>query len=122
MATLLNVCPPTIDLCISRGDTAPWEFVVKEGGAVKDITGFTYKLTVDPIEDPTGAGNNLFELIGTVSVGTDGVVTFSLSLAQSDTTPAVYFYDLQQIDGASAIRTIAKGKFEFKQDITKAEV
>ena len=66
MATLINVCPPTIDLCISRGDTAIWTFTVKTGSplAVVDITGFTYLLTVDPSDEPTGSGNNLFQLTG----------------------------------------------------------
>ena len=120
MAILLNVCPVAIDLCITRGDTTPWTFTVKDSaGAVVDITGFTYLLTVDPSDEPTGSGNNLFQLTGTVAVGTDGVVQFQLSVSLSNQTPDEYFYDLQQTDGALKVRTIANGGFEFKQDITK---
>ncbi len=120
MATLLNICPEVINLCISRGDTQPWTFTVKDAaGVVVNITGFTYILTVDPSEVPTDALNNLFALTGTVTDGPNGVVEFELSLAESDQTPGEYRYDLQQTDGASKIRTIAKGVFEFQQDITK---
>lgn len=120
MVTLLNVCPATIDLCITRGDTTPWTYTVKDAaGVVVDITGFTYLLTVDPSDEPADAVNNLFQLTGTVPVGTDGVVQFGLSLVQSDQTPDQYFYDVQQTDTAAKIRTIVVGGFEFKQDLTK---
>jgi hypothetical protein len=121
MAILLNVCPVEINLCISRGDTQPWTFTVKEGtpAVAKDITGFSYLLTVDPSPEPTGSGNNLFQLSGSLTDPTNGVVQFEMSAAQADQTPNEYYYDLQQTDGAGDIRTIAKGKFTFNQDITK---
>ena len=119
MATLLNICPVEIDLCISRGDTTPWTFTIKSNGAPVPITGFSYLLTVDPSDEPADAVNNLFSLTGTITDGPNGVVEFELSAVQADQTPDVYFFDLQQTDGASKLRTIAKGEFEFKQDITK---
>lgn len=120
MGTLLNICPVDIDLCISRGDTTPWTFTVKDSaGVVIDITGFSYLMTVDPSDEPTDAVNNLFALTGTLTDPTNGVVQFELTALQADQTPSVYFFDLQQTDGTGKIRTIAKGEFEFKQDITK---
>ncbi len=120
MVTLLNVCPAEINLCISRGDTTPWTFTIQDStGAAIDISGFSYLLTVDPNEEPTDAVNNLFQLTGTLTDPTNGVVEFELSAVEADQTPAEYFFDLQQTDGASKVRTIAKGVFEFMQDITK---
>lgn len=120
MATLLNICPVDIDLCISRGDTTPWTFTVQDSaGAAVNITGFTYVLTVDPSDEPTDAVNNLFALTGTITDGPNGIVEFELSAVQADQTPSVYFFDLQQTDGSGKLRTIAKGEFEFKQDISK---
>lgn len=119
MASLLNICPVEIDLCISRGDTTPWTFTIKLSGAVVNITGFSYLLTVDPSDEPADAVNNLFQLTGTVTDGPNGIVEFSMSVSQADQTPDQYFYDLQQTDGSSNIRSVAKGGFEFKQDITK---
>ncbi len=120
MGTLLNICPVAIDLCISRGDTTPWTFtILNSAGAAINITGFSFLLTVDPSDEPTSSANNLFQLTGTITDAANGVVQFELSAVQADQTPSVYFFDLQQTDGAGKLRTIAKGEYEFKQDITK---
>ena len=121
MATLLNICPEAIDLCISRGDTTPWTFTIKTGSpaVAVNITGFSFLLTVDPSSEPTGSGSNLFQLTGTITDAANGIMSFELTATQADQTPDVYFYDLQQTDGASKLRTVVKGEFEFKQDITK---
>ena len=116
----LNLCPVIIDICISRGDTNPFTFtIVDEDDAVVNITGFSYLLTVDPSESPVDASGNLFGLVGTVTDGPNGVVEFGMSLAQSDQTPQVYFHDTQQTDGSSNVTTVARGRFEIQQDITK---
>jgi hypothetical protein len=121
MAILLNICPVAIDLCISRGDTTPWTFTILKADGVtpEPITGFSYLLTVDPSDEPVDSVNNLFQLTGTITDGPNGVVQFELTAGDADQTPNEYFFDLQQTDGSSKIRTIAKGTFEFKQDITK---
>ena len=120
MATLLNICPVEIDLCISRGDTTPWTFTFfKDDGITPEpITGFTYLLTVDPLEEPPDALGNLFQLVGTVIDGPNGVVQFRLTALQADNL-GDFFFDLEQTDGAGDIRTVVKGAWEFKQDITK---
>ena len=121
MAKLLNICPDEIDLCISRGDTTPWTLTMEDDAVPPvpvPITGFSYLLTVDPSDEPVGSGNNLFQLTGTVTDGPNGVVQFALNASQADNL-GEFFYDLQQTDGAGNIRTVAKGGFEFKQDITK---
>ena len=118
--SLLNICPEAIDICISRGDTVPWTFTIKDSsGTAVDITGFSFLLTVDPSDEPADALSNLFQLTGTITDAVNGVVQFQMSAGQADQTPAVYYYDLQMTDGLAAIRTVAKGEFEFKQDITK---
>ena len=121
VAILLNLCPVEIDLCISRGDTQPWTFTIlkSDGVTPENITGFSFTLTVDPSSDPIDALNNLFALTGTITNGPAGVVSFEMTSVQSDQTPAEYFFDLEMTDGAAKERTVAKGVFEFQQDITK---
>ena len=118
---LLNICPEEIDVCISRGDTTPFTFTIKDGTppAAIDITGFSYVLTVDPSDEPSGAGNNRFALTGTLTFPLVGIVSFEMNATQADQTPDTYFFDLQQTDGAGKLRTVVKGEFEFKQDISK---
>jgi len=103
-----------------RGDTFPFSFVIKDSsGSVVDITGFSFKLSVDTNEEPTDETTQLFKLTGVVPVGTDGVVTFTLSAGEADQTPATYYFDLEQTDLAAKIRTVAKGEWNVVQDVTK---
>lgn len=117
---ILNICPPKIDLCIKRGDTTVWGFRVlqPDGVTPENITGRTYLLTVNLLEEPVPSDPFLFQLVGTVPLGTDGIILFSLTDAQADNV-GDFFYDNQQTDGAGDDRTIVEGEFEFKQDITK---
>lgn len=123
MATETAQIPKNVPLCRTRGDTAPWTFVIKDTATppvVIDITGRTYLLTLDTLEEPTDTATNVFELTGTVAVGTDGKVTFEMSLAQADALAIIeYFYDVQQTDGAGKLKTIIKSTFTVAQDITK---
>ncbi len=121
MVVILNLCATAVDLCFQRGDTEPWTFTIvnKTTAVAIDITGFSFLLTVDPSDEPVDAVNNLFQLTGTVTDGPGGVVQFAMSAANADQTPQEYFFDLQQTDAGGAIRTIAKGVYEFQQDITK---
>ena len=119
MTILLDICPVPIDICISRGDTTPFTFTITSAGAAVDITGFSYTLTVDTLENPTDAATNVFALTGTITGATTGIVEFEMSAAQADQSAIVHYYDLEQTDANLKLRTIAKGEFEFKQDITK---
>jgi len=115
------VQPVEIDICRKRGDTEPVVITVKDAsGTVIDVSGWSFRLAVDPEPDPTGSANNLFLLVGSfVTDGTDGQVTFDPSPAEMDQTPDTYFYDIERIDGAGKVRTIAEGKFIIEQDVTK---
>jgi len=120
MASEMNLCPAEIDLCFTRGDSTPWTFTIKDSsGSAVNITGYSFLLTVDPSATPVDDIANLFQLVGTIIDGPNGIVQFQMSTAQSNQTPADYYFDLQQTDGSSNIRTIAKGKFTISQDITK---
>ena len=120
--TTLNQCPEVIGLCFTRGDAPTFNFTFKDKatGALIDITGYTFLLTADPEEDPIDGANNLWQLTGAIiGAGINGKVQFALTSSQTDQLPAVYYYDVQWIDGSGDIRTVIKGPIEFKQDITK---
>lgn len=120
MASDLKLCAPSLNLCFQRGDTVRWTFAVKTAaGAVVDITGCSFKLTVDPSSEPDSATNNLFQLTGTITDAPNGIVRFGMSALQANQTPGTYFYDLEMTDSGNLIRTIAKGEFVIEQDITK---
>lgn len=112
--------PSTVNIEFTRGDTFPFVLEITDGSNNPiDITGYAFLLTVDPSETPSDALNNLFQLTGSTIDATNGKVQFALTGVQADQTPGVYYYDLQQTDPSSSIRTIAKGTWTFIQDITK---
>lgn len=109
-----------------RGDTADDKITVIDSesatGAPLDNTGFTYKLTVniekDPEPGPPIVGNELFQLTGTPG-GADGTVLFPISAGDANQAIGEYWYDIEQIDGASKKKTIAKNQYIFEMDVTK---
>lgn len=112
--------PDEINLCRARGDTFAFEFTVKDAaGAVVDVTGASFLMTVDLNPDPTTSDDNLFQLTATLVDPTNGVISFTPSAANMDQVFDIYFYDIQMTDSGGAIRTIAKGQFEITADITK---
>ena len=114
--------PAVCDILRTRADTFPFTMVFTDAssGLAIDLTGSTFKLTVDPSEEPTDALGNLFTNVPTiVAPATNGRIQITLSAGDADQTPNEYFYDIEQIDGASAVRTLVKGKWAVEQDITK---
>lgn len=113
----------SVDICRVRGDTSPFTITITDGTAPIDVTGFSFKLAVDPAQEPTDALNNLFALeVGTgitLTTPASGIITVTLSLADSDQTPSQYFYDLQWTDTSGFVRTIMRGGWEVQQDISK---
>ena len=105
-----------------RGDSYPMELTIKDKttGDLIDITGYSFKLSVDTLEKPPDATTLLFEVPGILDVDpTTGKVSFTPTEANTDQVPATYFYDVQMIDASGNIRTIAKNKWKMKQDISK---
>lgn len=88
-------------------------------GVPIDITGYSFKMTLDPEKTPATAANNLYQLTGTIIDAPAGKVEFAPTEEQANQTPGTYFYDIQLIDGAGRKRTIALDKYVYTQDITK---
>jgi hypothetical protein len=108
------------DITRVRGDTYADEFVFrnKKTGQPLDLTGYSLKMTVDPLKDPVDAAANLYQLAGTITDAVGGKVEFSPTATQADQVGS-YFYDVQMIDALGRIRTAVTGKYKYVQDITK---
>jgi hypothetical protein len=104
--------PVTINIEYTRGDTEPFGFTIKDAaGAVVDVSGSTFTLTVNTESDGDSASSvELFTLTATfVTDGTDGKIRFTPTTIESNQVAAVYFYDVQQ--DTPTIRTIVSGTF-----------
>jgi len=103
----------------TRGDTYPFTVTFRDSaGAVIDLTGASFILTVNEEEDPDADELAEFSLIGVVAAPLTGVVEFTLSESDADHVGR-FFYDIQMTDVQGYIRTMMRGPFEMQQDITK---
>lgn len=117
-----------LEICRFRGDTKAVKRVITQDGSpsVVDISLFSFLMTVNTVKNPDIGvspvlGQQLFQIVGTITDGPNGKFEFEYTASPN---PAEldfggYFYDMQMTDGAGIIRTIAKGKYTIKQDITK---
>lgn len=108
------------DLTRKRGDTYADEFIIKSKatGRPLNIAGYTFLMTLDPNKAPADDTTKAYELAGTIVDAAAGRVEFAPNELQADRVGSFY-YDVQMIDGAGRIRTIAAGKYKYEQDITK---
>lgn len=103
-----------------RGDTVADEFtIVDENGTAVDITGFSFKLTVNSLKNPPDDTTQLYSLTGVITNASGGVVEFAPSSIQANQSPGKYFYDVQMTDAGGKLKTIEKGVYKYLQDITK---
>lgn len=107
-----------------RGDTAPDVINVKDpddSSLPLDVSGFSYLMTIntDQDPDPPTIGTELLQVSGTIVDAPNGKVEFLFSAGDADQVPGCYWYDIQQTDASGRIKTIAKNKYLFSQDVTK---
>ncbi len=109
----------TKNICWGRGDSDAKGFIVQTAaGVAVNITGFTFKLTVNTDKNPS-PGTELFTVAGVVTDAAAGKVGFAPTTANTDQTPGKYFYDVEQTDAGGLISTIIKGVCQIIQDISK---
>ncbi len=119
MALIDQTGDSTKNVCWGRGDSRAQGFVIQDPvGAVVDITGFTFKLTVNTDQDPD-PGTELFTVAGVITDGPNGKVAFAPAITDTDQAPGEYFYDVEQTDAGGAVSTVIKGVCEIVQDISK---
>lgn len=113
------------EICWGRGDNDPKGFTIKDSdGAAIDVTSFSFKMTVNTAKDPDPVGPPVvgveqFTIVGVIVSGPDGQISFSPLTTDTEIPATVYFYDIEQTDAASKIKTLVKGKLKIIQDISK---
>jgi len=111
--------PAEVNIVRYRGDTWAPEFAVQEDGAAYDITGHTFKLSVNPRRAPADATGQAFQVPGVVVDGPAGLVRFPLSAIEAGIAPGVYYFDVQETNASAEVRTLVVGTWTVRQDITK---
>jgi hypothetical protein len=101
-----------------RGDTLRIGAVVKQNKKIMNVTSYTFKLTVNTLEDPPDDTTQLFQSDGVIVDAVNGKIYFPLTENQVNTI-GNYFFDIQMIDPNGEKKTLDKGQFNLTQDITK---
>ena len=107
-----------------RGDTVPDVILVKDqatGLPLASPDTYEFKLTVNTLRNPSAGepGLQVYSVVGAVIDIPTARVQFAWTDLLADQAPGTYFYDIQQKDPGGKIKTIAKNKYKFYQDITK---
>lgn len=108
-------------IIVYRGDTdpiGPFQLLDADGAAI-DITGYSFKFTVNSEKNPSNTDNQVFTLSGSIITAADGTFQFAHSGSSEDSAPGLYYYDVQVNNGTS-FRTYAKESYRVRQDITKS--
>lgn len=102
-----------------RGDTAPDELNLTDGGLAADLTGYSFVMTINTVRDPDPSIDLGDELVSIAGVVNGGQIRFPFSTLNADQTPGTYWYDVQQTDPSGNTKTIRKNMYTFGQDISK---
>lgn len=104
----------------TRGDTAPDIFTLtrKQDLAPANLAGCSAVLTLDSRENPTDSSTQVYQLVGVIPDPLTGEIKFSPTATQADKL-GHFFFDVQITDATGAVLTVAKGRYVFKQDISK---
>jgi hypothetical protein len=114
------------DLEITRGDSYPIPITIrnKKTKQVVPLTGYTFVMTVDQLENPPDEETQLFQVVGIIDDPDTGVVTFQPTEDDTDLAPRPltkpYWYEIEYTT-ATARKTIAKFKLAIKQDLNKTK-
>ncbi len=118
MAEIDKTKDATKDICWGRGDSNALGFEIQlPDGSVEDITGYTFRLTVNTEKNPDPE-TELFTVVGVITDAANGKVVFAPTTGDTDQEPGKYFYDIEQT-AAGLVTTRIKGRCEIIQDISK---
>lgn len=105
-----------------RGDTIADVFLLKDrSGNPRDLTGWTFTLTVDSRSDPPDATTVIYSISGTVLTPESlGTVEFVPTSGNANQSPGTYYYDIQAVMPDARKVTLVKSTYTYVQDITKS--
>ncbi len=120
MAEIDQTKDATKTICWGRGDSDAKGFVLQDSAkAVRDIAGFSYKLTVSSDRAPPDQADEQFTVVGVVTDAAAGEVAFAPTVTDTDIPPDTYFYDVEETGPTGAVKTLIVAKAIIVQDITK---
>lgn len=107
------------DITTFRGDTLDLNLVLTDSdGAVVDITGYKFWLTVKQNDDDGDDNALIKEYQDTHTNATSGISSISANATAMALTAGNYPWDIQMQDTGGSIKTLIKGDIIIRQDVT----
>jgi hypothetical protein len=111
-----------INLTLTRGDSHTFGLTLtnKSDGSVRDITGWTFYLTIKSNITDLDSAAVLQKVVTSHIDPTNGKTT--IGIVPTDTfniEPGDYFYDIQALTNLNNVYTIAKGTMSIEWDATR---
>lgn len=118
MATIVSNLPQQIDYDVWQGDTwAPGTITAKENGVGIDFTGWSAKAEVrNAISNDVAV--TLTSPSSGITLNSSGVITLTMTAAQTNGLLGEYRYDLQMTNPSGAIKTYTFGTITVANDYT----
>jgi len=106
-------------LRITRGDTYSFDLALTdENGAVQNITGWTFFLTLKEFKDQSDDDAVLYKEVTSHSDPTQGETTITLDPDDTKNLSGIYYYDIQVKTNANEVITILNNTITIEKDIT----
>lgn len=102
-----------------RGDRIDWPYTYTIEGAVVDITDHVFTFTINREKEPVDISQQVYQATAKLINAALGELSF---LVTTEIEPGDYFYDIQVRKPNGNVKTLKKGKFKIKQDITKSDL
>lgn len=100
---------------VVRGNTKDYKLVFSDGvGTLKNITSWKVFFTVKRTKESLNVLDSDAVISKTVTEHTDplkGTTIVSITVADNDIKPGVYFYDIKVITDLNKVLTLSKGKY-----------
>lgn len=107
-----------INVTRKRGDTDPDVFTVSKNRKPTNISGCTFKLSVNSLAQPVDVSTQIYQLVGIVADPATGKVSFQPTEDQANQV-GYFYYDIEMVDSYGDKQTLVWGTYKYEQDITK---
>ena len=108
----------TYNLVIDQGSDFAIDLLIKEGGVVKDLTGYSARAQMRSTKTATDVAASF---TCSIPIPTNGIVKMELPASTSSAmTAGLFFYDLEiHTAGDAIVKRLIEGKVTLNQEVTR---
>lgn len=117
----VNAAAAKKDFDFDQGDTETFKLTRENAdGTAKDITGYTFWLTLKESKDDSDANAAVQKTVTNHTAPANGETELPLTASDTDGLQGSYYYDIQEKTDNGEINTLVKGMMSFDVDVTES--